>query len=39
MEDVARFVHMEEGQREFLERGKEDFKFVDGGKINVLSQN
>jgi hypothetical protein len=25
---------MQEGQREYIEIGKEDFKYVDGGKIN-----
>jgi hypothetical protein len=30
---------MEEGQREYLKRGKEDFKYVDGGKINELGKN
>jgi hypothetical protein len=38
-EDLARFVHMEEGQRGDIEKGKEDFKYVDKGKINVLSQS
>ena len=38
-EDLAWFVHLEEGQREYLERRKETTKYVDEGKIDVLSQS
>jgi hypothetical protein len=37
-EDLAWFVHLEEGQREYLERRRKDFKYVDEGKMDVLSQ-
>ena len=39
IEDLARFVHMEEDQREYLERRKETTKYVDEGKIDVLLQS
>jgi hypothetical protein len=37
-EDLAWFAHMEEGQREYLERRKEKTEYVEG-KIDVLSQS
>jgi hypothetical protein len=38
-EGLAWFVHLEEGQKEYLERRKETTKYVDDGKIDVLSQS
>jgi hypothetical protein len=38
-EDLAWFVHLQESQREYLEKRKETTKYVDEGKIGVMSQS